>query len=135
MRDEIVTVIFILRITITTKGKYTAINEGKAIQPLVDLVDDSVSEVRLNAIKVRSILVKSINTKLKTLLFSMLKCLMHAWSVCRKHILRKTTFSKILDKSYTESSKLAYEKIQSVVYFNLRACRWFSFFKKKGGGL
>lgn len=41
------------RITITTKGKYTAINEGKAIQPLVDLVDDPVSEVRLNAIKVK----------------------------------------------------------------------------------
>lgn len=41
------------RITITTKGKYTAIKEGKAIQPLVDLVDDSKSEVRLNALKVQ----------------------------------------------------------------------------------
>lgn len=43
---------FFFRITITTKGKYTAINEGKAIQPLVDLVDDEKSEVRLNALKV-----------------------------------------------------------------------------------
>lgn len=43
------------RITITTKGKYTAINEGKAIQPLVELVDDPVSEVRLNAIKVSTL--------------------------------------------------------------------------------
>lgn len=41
----------LMMITITTKGKYTAINEGKAIQPLVDLVDDSKSEVRLNALK------------------------------------------------------------------------------------
>ncbi|XP_078331854.1 radial spoke head 14 homolog [Crassostrea virginica] len=41
----------LMMITITTKGKYTAINEGKAIQPLVELVDDPVSEVRLNAIK------------------------------------------------------------------------------------
>ena len=39
------------RITITTKGKYTAI-EAKAIDPLVSLVDDDVSEVRANALKV-----------------------------------------------------------------------------------
>ena len=39
-------------ITITTKGKYTAINGG-AIAPLVSLVDDEISEVRLNALKVQ----------------------------------------------------------------------------------
>ena len=42
---------FFSRITITTKGKYTAI-EAKAIPPLVSLVDDDVSEVRANALKV-----------------------------------------------------------------------------------
>lgn len=40
-----------IRIAITTKGKYTAIN-ALSIQPLTDLVDDINSEVRLNAIKV-----------------------------------------------------------------------------------
>lgn len=39
------------RITITTKGKYTAL-ASDAIPPLVELVDDEVNEVRLNALKV-----------------------------------------------------------------------------------
>ena len=39
------------RITITTKGKYTAL-ESDVIPPLVELVDDPYSEVRLNALKV-----------------------------------------------------------------------------------
>ncbi len=38
------------RITITTKGKYTAL-EADAIEPLVTLVDDATSEVRLNSLK------------------------------------------------------------------------------------
>ena len=40
-----------LRITITTKGKNSAI-EANAIPNLVKLLDDSESEVRLNALKV-----------------------------------------------------------------------------------
>jgi HEAT repeat protein len=40
-----------VRITITTKGKYTAL-EANAIEPLVNLVDDENSEVRANALKV-----------------------------------------------------------------------------------
>lgn len=39
------------RITITTKGKNSAI-EANAIPNLVKLLDDSESEVRLNALKV-----------------------------------------------------------------------------------
>ena len=39
------------RITITTKGKYTAL-DAKAIPPLVSLVDDPTSEVRANSLKV-----------------------------------------------------------------------------------
>jgi len=39
------------RITITTKGKNSAI-EAKAIPDLVKLLDDPESEVRLNALKV-----------------------------------------------------------------------------------
>ena len=42
---------FYPRITITTKGKYTAI-QNNAVEPLVKLVDDKTSEVRLNALKV-----------------------------------------------------------------------------------
>lgn len=39
------------RITITTKGKYTAINSG-ALEPLVNILDDQrSSEVRANALK------------------------------------------------------------------------------------
>ena len=41
-----------MTITITTKGKYTAL-EAEAIPPLVELVDDECSEVRINAIKVK----------------------------------------------------------------------------------
>lgn len=41
-----------LRITITTKGKYAAI-EADAIPNLVNLLEDPESEVRLNALKVR----------------------------------------------------------------------------------
>lgn len=44
---------FINRIIIIIKGKYIVINEGKVIQFLVDLVDDFVSEVRFNVIKVK----------------------------------------------------------------------------------
>ncbi len=40
------------RIAITTKGKYTAL-EAEAVDALALLVDDEISEVRLNAIKVR----------------------------------------------------------------------------------
>jgi len=40
----------LMTITITTKGKYTAL-EAEAIPPLVELVDDATSEVRLNALK------------------------------------------------------------------------------------
>ena len=43
--------ITLCRITITTKGKYTAL-EAEAIEALLPLVDDDTSEVRLNAIKV-----------------------------------------------------------------------------------
>ena len=43
--------ITLCRITITTKGKYTAL-EAEAIEALLPLVDDGTSEVRLNAIKV-----------------------------------------------------------------------------------
>jgi len=39
------------RITVTTRGKYTAL-EAEAILPLVKLVDDPTSEVKLNALKV-----------------------------------------------------------------------------------
>lgn len=49
---------FCYRITITTKGKYTAINAG-AIEPLVSLVDDDKSEVRINALKVSLVTTKS----------------------------------------------------------------------------
>ena len=42
----------LLRITITTKGKYAAI-EADAIPNLVNLLEDHESEVRLNALKVR----------------------------------------------------------------------------------
>ena len=42
----------LLRITITTKGKYAAI-EAEAIPNLVNLLEDPESEVRLNALKVR----------------------------------------------------------------------------------
>ena len=42
----------LLRITITTKGKYAAI-EADAIPNLVNLLEDPESEVRLNALKVR----------------------------------------------------------------------------------
>ena len=42
----------LFRITITTKGKYAAI-EADAIPNLVNLLEDSESEVRLNALKVR----------------------------------------------------------------------------------
>lgn len=44
------TVFLIFRITITTQGKTTAISSG-AIPKLVQLVNDSSSEVRLNTIK------------------------------------------------------------------------------------
>ena len=37
----------------TTKGKYTAL-EAMAIDSLINLVTDDVSEVRLNSIKVRN---------------------------------------------------------------------------------
>ena len=43
---------FFFRITITTKGKYSAI-EAEAIPNLVKLLGDPESEVRLNALKVR----------------------------------------------------------------------------------
>jgi len=39
------------RIAITTKGKYTAL-EAEAIEPLVELVSDTDSEVRTYALKV-----------------------------------------------------------------------------------
>lgn len=42
----------LFRITITTKGKYAAIEAG-AIPNLVNLLEDPESEVRLNALKVR----------------------------------------------------------------------------------
>ena len=42
----------LLRITITTKGKYAAI-EADAIPNLVNLLEDPEIEVRLNALKVR----------------------------------------------------------------------------------
>ena len=42
----------LFRITITTKGKYAAI-EADAIPNLVNLLEDPESEVRLNALKVR----------------------------------------------------------------------------------
>ena len=48
-------ILILLRITITTKGKYAAIDE-KAIPNLVKLLDDPESEVRLNALKVCKIL-------------------------------------------------------------------------------
>lgn len=41
----------IFRIAITTRGKYAAIH-AQSIRPLVTLVDDINSEVRVNAIKV-----------------------------------------------------------------------------------
>ena len=41
----------LFRITITTKGKYAAI-EADAIPNLVNLLEDPESEVRLNALKV-----------------------------------------------------------------------------------
>ena len=44
-------ILILLRITITTKGKYAAIEEN-AIPNLVKLLDDPESEVRLNALKV-----------------------------------------------------------------------------------
>lgn len=44
-------ILILLRITITTKGKYAAIEES-AIPNLVKLLDDPESEVRLNALKV-----------------------------------------------------------------------------------
>ena len=48
------TILFIPRITITTKGKYAAI-EAEATPRLVGLLKDPVSEVRLNALKVRTV--------------------------------------------------------------------------------
>lgn len=44
-------ILILLRITITTKGKYAAIEEN-AIPNLVKLLDNPESEVRLNALKV-----------------------------------------------------------------------------------
>jgi len=43
--------LLLYRITITTKGKYTAL-EADAVEPLVELVTDPDSEVRAYALKV-----------------------------------------------------------------------------------
>lgn len=40
-------------ITITTKGKYTALEAG-ALWPLLELTEDGNSEVRVNSLKVRT---------------------------------------------------------------------------------
>jgi len=46
-----IVVVFLCRIAVTTKGKYTAL-EAEAIDPLVELVSDPDSEVRTYALKV-----------------------------------------------------------------------------------
>ena len=59
-------ILILLRITITTKGKYAAIEEN-AIPNLVKLLDDPESEVRLNALKVCKLLCKVVRCTILSL--------------------------------------------------------------------
>jgi hypothetical protein len=65
-------------ITITTKGKYAAI-EAEAIHSLVNLLKDPVSEVRLNALKVQTIHLTIVLYQLTIVLYQLRETPVAAW--------------------------------------------------------